>query len=154
MEESARDDEYVLDGFVVGDTSEDQPAPAPTGSALDIDIANIVTGKRKRRATRTIYEEPDFATAICEQMMQDVPEAEITAAIADDCDDAVILTSDEESDEENDEKPSGDAGGDASSFSGSDAPSDDEDYIEESTGDDDDDDMDEDDDVVTDNDDD
>lgn len=86
-------DEYVIDDFVVSEG--DEHAPLVHSSRVDVDVQNIITGKRKRRATRTIYDEPEFACALADQMMSDIPESERDAALWDECDDAVIDTDDE-----------------------------------------------------------
>jgi hypothetical protein len=96
-EDSDAPNEYLFDGFVVND---DEAAPVLAHSSrVDVDVKNIITGKRKRRATQTIYDDPEFAVAFAEQMMSDIPETERTAALDDECDDAIILTDDETDDD-------------------------------------------------------
>lgn len=91
---------YVLDGFVVADTDEVQTS---RHSGTDVDARNIVTGKRRRRTTKFIYEDPDFADAVAMTMLADVPQDELDAAISGDCGDAIILSdSDSDSDTEAD----------------------------------------------------
>ena len=78
------DDEYELDGFVVADdTDEDANPETAAGADRDacaIDEGNIITGRRTRRPTRFIYDEPDFADHIATTMLADVPDDEILAA--------------------------------------------------------------------------
>jgi hypothetical protein len=88
-ESDSDDDCYVFDGFVVADTDEVQTLRPP---GTEVDERNIVTGKRRRRSTRFIYEDPDFADAVATTMLADVPPDELDAAISGDCGDAVILT--------------------------------------------------------------
>lgn len=94
---------YVLDGFVVAEDDDDPAcgadAAGDTSALVDVDERNIVTGKRRRRATRTIYEDEEFGRTLAETMLADVPDHELGAALDDDCSDAVILTDDEGDDE-------------------------------------------------------
>jgi len=78
------DDEYELDGFVVADEDADD---GNTTQLTDVDEANILPpGKRVRRATRTIYDEPDFQVQFSDVMLADVPDDEVAAALGDDTD--------------------------------------------------------------------
>ena len=76
------DEEYVLDDFVVAD--EDDSEASVTTALTDVDQSNILPpGKRRRRSTRTIYDEPDFQEQISETMLADVPDDELDAALSD-----------------------------------------------------------------------
>ena len=79
------DRDYVYDDFVVRDDTEDGQGDAAatqcTTPLTDIDSSNIVTGTRKRRAPRTIYDEPDFQEQVASMMLADVPDAEMEAAL-------------------------------------------------------------------------
>ena len=87
---------YVFDDFVVKDAEDPvETCSASTSLLVDVDPANIVTGKRRRCAPKTIYEEKEFSRAIASTMLADVPADEIAAAVEEDCDDACI-DSDEE----------------------------------------------------------
>lgn len=89
-------DHYVLDGFVVNNDSEesiDRPTPL-----TDIDPANIVTGKRRRRATRTIYTEPEFQSSIAHVLLADVPDSELPAVLTDNVNDVYIVTDSDDDD--------------------------------------------------------
>ena len=102
-ESDSDDDCYVLDGFVVADTDDVQTSRPP---GTEVDERNIVTGKRRRRGTRFIYEDPEFADAVASTMLADVPPDELDAAISGDCGDAVILSdSDSDSDSEDGHRP-------------------------------------------------
>tara|TARA_B100000886_G_scaffold330819_1_gene281654 strand:+ start:1720 stop:2235 length:516 start_codon:yes stop_codon:yes gene_type:complete len=128
---------YVLDGFVVADTDEVQTSRHP---GTDVDARNIVTGKRRRRSTKFIYEDPDFADAVATTMLADVPQDELDAAISGDCGDAVILSG-SDSDSDSDTEADGEARPVRRRLPvplGSDEESEDEDYVlSEETGSDD-----------------
>jgi hypothetical protein len=92
------EDSYILDGFVVRDSDaiEASAADADTGAVVDgLSASNIVTGKRRRRSTRFIYDEPEFSEAMCSTLLSDVPAEEYDAVLADDCDDCEIMTDDD-----------------------------------------------------------
>lgn len=95
---------YVIDDFVVEDAEDPVQACATSTSLLvDVDPANIVTGKRRRCAPKTIYEEEEFSSAIASTMLADVPADEISAAVEEECDDACIESDEDSSNESGDE---------------------------------------------------
>ena len=101
------DDEYELDGFVVADSDEVKPAEADSRSRItDVDESNILPpGKRRRKSTRTIYEEPEFQAQLSETMLADVPADEIEAAVEENVDDCSETDGGTGSDYDEDEEP-------------------------------------------------
>lgn len=90
------DDEYELDGFVVAD-DDDSAASGATSTLTDVDQANILPpGKRRRRSTRTIYDEPEFQEQMSDTLLADVPADELEAALVDDTDDVDAGTNSDE----------------------------------------------------------
>lgn len=80
------DDEYELDGFVVADSDNDDSdddAEEETPSQLDVDVSNILPAgsRRLRRATRSIYDDPRFASDLAATLLTDVPQDELDVAI-------------------------------------------------------------------------
>ena len=79
------DDEYQLDGFVVGDEEDSEGGDTPKG---DVDASNILPAgsRRARRATQTIYDDPRFAAEFAATLLTDVPMEELDVAIGEDSD--------------------------------------------------------------------
>jgi hypothetical protein len=90
------EDEYELDGFVVADDDE-SVAPETTSTLTDVDQSNILPpGKRRRRSTRTIYDEPEFQEQLSDTLLADVPDDELMAALVDDTADVDAGTNSDE----------------------------------------------------------
>ena len=82
------DDEYELDGFVVADDDDAGEEAAVPPAGLEVDVGNILPAgtRRTRRATRSIYDDPEFATELVATLLTDVPQDEIAVAIGSDGD--------------------------------------------------------------------
>ena len=100
---------YLEDGFVVSDDKED--AQERGTSLTNVCATNIVTGKRKRRAPRTIWDDPDFQEQIASAYLADVPDEEMAAALASDVPDAAISSGDEDEDADADADEEDDGAG-------------------------------------------